>query len=133
MMYRGWERLGLKGLFSAQGTQDPSVPLPACTTTHSNGGGEAKQAGIGGGGRELAEGVMAAAVVVTCSGGPPRRFRSRALSALAASDGGETPRQQRRWRRLRPQGFSLLRAAAVRSAAEADPTGRASRAPDQRP
>jgi hypothetical protein len=38
MMYRGWERLGLKGLFSAQGTQDPSVPLPACTTTHSNGG-----------------------------------------------------------------------------------------------
>lgn len=89
--------------------------------------GESKQAGIGGGGRELAEGVMAAVVVVTCPGGPPCHFRSRALSALAASDGGETPRQQRRWRRLRPHGFSLVRAAAVRSATEPDPTGRGSR------
>lgn len=65
--------------------------------------------------------------VVTCPEGPPCHFRSRALSALAASDGGETPRQQRRWRRLRSRGFSLVRAAAVRSAAEPDPTGRGSR------
>ncbi|MEJ1286087.1 general transcription factor II H polypeptide 1 [Cricetulus griseus] len=69
-------------------------------------------------GLELAEGVMAAAPAVTCPGGPPYYFRSRALGALAASDGGETPRQQRRWRRLRPLGFGLVLAAAVKSAVE---------------
>lgn len=94
--------------------------------------GETKPAGIGGGGRELAEGVMAAARAVTWPGGPPSHFRSRAFSALAASDGGETPRQQRRWRRLRPLGFTLGCAAAVRSAAEPDPTGRGSRTPGRR-
>ncbi|KAK7800825.1 hypothetical protein U0070_008015 [Myodes glareolus] len=75
---------------------------------------------------------MAAAPAVTCPGGPPWNFRSRALSALAASDGGETPRQQRRWRRLRRLGFSLAPAAAVRSAAELNLTGRGSRSPGRR-
>lgn len=83
-------------------------------------------------GLELAEGVMAAAPAVTCPGGPPYYFRSRALGALAASDGGETPRQQRRWRRLRPLGFGLVLAAAVKSAVELNVTGRGSRSPGRR-